>query len=209
MKILALELSSGRGSIAFVENGEARFAVEFANDRKHSGAFFENLQRLTADWDVPNRIVVGTGPGSHAGVRIAIATAVGLQAATGAELIGIPSICAVPTSLDEFCVIGDARRQTFYRALIRTGMCAEGPALYGEDELRAILATTAVAVFCTERLAQFPEAQIVTPSAALLARLAERMPSETATTPIEPMYLRGPHITYPKAVPFQLPSQHR
>src|SRR5436190_23332430 len=44
MKILALELSSGQGSIAWLEDGRDNFVRTFANDRKHSGLFFENLQ---------------------------------------------------------------------------------------------------------------------------------------------------------------------
>ena len=77
MKILALELSSGQGSVAWLENDREPFVRIFANDRKHSGLFFENLQLCSRKFGAPDTIVVGLGPGSYAGVRIAIATAVG------------------------------------------------------------------------------------------------------------------------------------
>src|SRR5438045_5883797 len=87
MKILAMELSSGQGSIAWLEGGGDPFAVSFSNDRKHSDLFFENLQRCSQRFGPPDLIVVGLGPGSYAGVRIAIAAAVGLRMASAAKLI--------------------------------------------------------------------------------------------------------------------------
>ena len=45
MKTLAFELSIGQGSIAWLENGEALGERSFPNDRKDSGAFFENMER--------------------------------------------------------------------------------------------------------------------------------------------------------------------
>lgn len=198
MKILALELSSGRGSIAFVENGAERFAVDFANDRQHSGEFFSQLERALREGCRPEFIVVGNGPGSYAGVRIAISTAIGLAAATGAQLGSVPSICALPTSADEYCVIGDARRQSFYFARIRGGECLEGPLLCPEAALRARLAGVRAPVFTTEPLPKFAEAELRAPSASLLARLAAARPDVFRSGPLEPIYLRPPHITMPK-----------
>src|SRR5438093_12482676 len=93
MKILALELSTTRGSIAALD-GDVSLTREWANDRKHSGLFFENLQEITTEFQAPEMIVVGLGPGSYAGTRIAISAAIGLEAATKARLVGLPSICA-------------------------------------------------------------------------------------------------------------------
>ena len=207
MKILALELSSRRGSIARWDDGEEQFVVEFANDRKHSGAFFENLERVTQAFAPAELIAVGTGPGSYAGVRIAIAAAIGLQAATGAELIGIPSICAIPTDAVSYCVIGDARRETFYYARIEKGKCAAGPTLCDAAELRARIAATTTPIYSTEPLPMFERAEVIPPSAAVLALLAGQGLSEHSTAPVEPIYLREPHITVSKQPPpaFNLP----
>ena len=81
MKTFALEMSTAKGSIALRDEGALLFDVSFAADRKHSGAFFENVQLCLERFGQPQKIVVGTGPGSYAGVRIAIATGLGLRSA--------------------------------------------------------------------------------------------------------------------------------
>lgn len=198
MKILSLELSSRRGSIALLDRGEECFVCEFANDRKHSGAFFEKLKEVTNDSDAAELIVVGTGPGSYAGVRIAIAAAIGLAAATGARLIGIPSFCAIPTDAASYLAIGDARRQSFYYAHIVGGECAEGPTLCSEGELRARIVGLTSPVYASEPLPMFEQAEFRAPSASLLAGLAGRGSHGESKAPLEPIYLREPHITTPK-----------
>src|SRR6476659_6963909 len=118
MKILALEMSTAQGSIALRDDGEPLFDAAFAADRKHSGAFFENLERCVRRFGRPDRIVVGLGPGSYAGVRIAIAAALGLRRASNARLAGVPSICALEVGDTAYGVVGDARRQSFFFARV-------------------------------------------------------------------------------------------
>src|SRR6266566_4684646 len=115
MKILALELSTACGSLAWL-NDDVELAGEWPNDRKNSAAFFENLSVATKKFGPPEIIVVGLGPGSYAGTRIAISAAIGLQVSSGARLIGVPSICAMEGN--DYCVIGDARRTLFFFAHI-------------------------------------------------------------------------------------------
>src|SRR5947209_10680966 len=112
MKIIALELSSARGSLAWRE-ADNQFRWDWANDRQNSGLFFENLANARNRLGMPDLIIVGLGPGSYAGTRIAISTAIGF-AGFGSKLIGYPSICAMDSNADEYCVIGDARRQSFF-----------------------------------------------------------------------------------------------
>src|SRR5437867_13110502 len=119
MKILALELSSARGSLALRGNDHDDVLREWPNDRKNSGQFFEYLAEVQKQFGEPDTIIVGLGPGSYAGTRIAISAAIGLQTASRARLVGFPSICAMEFDASEFCVIGDARRQTFFFARVR------------------------------------------------------------------------------------------
>src|SRR5437870_11890263 len=95
MKILAHELSSARGSLALLNDGDVDFWREWPNDRKNSGPFFEYLAEVQKQFGTPEVIIVGLGPGSYAGSRIAISAAIGLQVASGTRLIGFPSICAM------------------------------------------------------------------------------------------------------------------
>src|SRR6266699_6084038 len=138
MKILALELSTARGSLAWLD-GEVELAPDWPNDRKNSAAFFENLDNVVKKFGAPQIVVVGLGPGSYAGTRIAISAAIGLQVSTGARLIGVPSICAMEGN--DYCVIGDARRTLFFFAHLCSNELIEGPSLFGEDELKSKLDT--------------------------------------------------------------------
>jgi tRNA threonylcarbamoyl adenosine modification protein YeaZ len=202
MKILALELSSGQGSVAWLESDGEPFLRTFANDRKHSGLFFENLQRCSRKFGAPDAIVVGLGPGSYAGVRIAIAVAVGLRVASAAKLAGIPSICGIDTAARDYCVIGDARRDSFFFGRVSDGRLMEGPSLHSGVELGMKIMESSVPLYASEPLPQFPKARLAYPSARRLAEVARDEAGEIADTlSLEPIYLREPHITVPKASP--------
>ena len=116
------------------------------------------------------------------------------------RLIGFPSICAIEYDAPEYCVIGDARRQTFFFARVRDNNLAEGPTLMAEAELREKLdkLDSKMSIFTSEKLPQFERAEIRYPSAKVLARLANDSNRNFAEPPLEPMYLREPHITVPK-----------
>ena len=200
MKILALELSSARGSVALFNDGNVDFVRKWPNDRKNSGPFFEYLAEVLKEFEKPDTIIVGLGPGSYAGTRIAISAAIGLQAASQSRLIGFPSICAIECDTAEYCVIGDARRQTFFLARIHGNNLAESPTLMTEAELRAKLdkVDSTMSIFTSEKLPQFERAAIRYPSAKVLVRLASDANRNFAQPPLEPIYLREPHITIPK-----------
>ena len=200
MKILALELSTARGSLAWLDEDAAGFSRHWPNDRKNSSAFFENLVAVTRKFGPPDTIIVGLGPGSYAGTRIAISAAIGLQVSSGARLIGFPSICAMESEAEGYFVIGDARRKSFFFARIRANNLVEGPTLFSESELRSKLDTIEITtpVFTSDRLLQFERTVVRFPSALVLARLA-REPQRSFSLPLlEPIYLRDPHVTMPK-----------
>lgn len=197
MKTLALEMSTAQGSIAWRADGEALFDARFAADRKHSGAFFENVQQCLERFGRPEKIIVGLGPGSYAGVRIAIATALGLRSATKAKLAGIPSICALDVEAADYCAIGDARRETFFFAKIEGGRLIEGPILQTLTELETKIGESTLPVYASEQLPQFPVAKLVYPSASRLVEIAG-LYADNIDGALEPIYLREPHITVAK-----------
>jgi tRNA threonylcarbamoyladenosine biosynthesis protein TsaB len=199
MKILAVELSTARGSLAWLD-GEVEDGHEWPNDRKNSSPFFENLNAITKKFGEPDAIIVGLGPGSYAGTRIAISAAIGLQLSSGARLTGLPSICAIQCDAREYCAIGDARRKSFFVARIRGHELVEGPMLFSQSELQAKLESLepGIPIFSSEPLSQFERAVVRYPSALLLARLARESHCSFFSPPLEPIYLREPHITFPK-----------
>jgi tRNA threonylcarbamoyladenosine biosynthesis protein TsaB len=199
MKILAFELSTARGSLAWLD-GEIEFAREWPNDRKNSALFFENLQDVSRKFGAPDAIIVGLGPGSYAGTRIAISAAIGIQLSCDARLIGYPSICAVRSDAEQYCVVGDARRKSFFFARILRNEPVEGPTLLSGTDLKEKLESLepAMPVFSSELLSQFDRVVIRFPSALVLARLAEEPRRSFFLPPLEPIYLREPYITIPQ-----------
>jgi tRNA threonylcarbamoyl adenosine modification protein YeaZ len=199
MKILALELSTVRGSLAWLHD-DAHYSREWPNARKNSADFFENLDTVTKKFGAPDIVIVGLGPGSYAGTRIAISTAIGLQISSGARLIGFPSICAIESAEADYCVIGDARRKSFFFARIDRNELMEGPDLFSEEGLKGKLASLGndIPIFCSESLAQFSGVTVRYPSAQMLARLAQDLQRSFSLPPLEPLYLREPHVTMAK-----------
>jgi len=116
------------------------------------------------------------------------------------ELVGLPSICAIETDVPEYCVIGDARRNSFFFATVREHDVIEGPDLCSEIELRDKIdkLKDEMSIFASEKLLQFERATIRYPSALVLARLAQNSNRRFVLPPLEPIYLREPHITVPK-----------
>jgi hypothetical protein len=100
----------------------------------------------------------------------------------------------------EYCVIGDARRKSFFFARIRANNLVEGPTLLSESELTLKLDAIEIEmpVFTSDSLPQFERAVVRFPSALLLAKLAREPQRSFSLPPLEPIYLREPHVTMPK-----------
>lgn len=201
MITLAIETSTHQGSVALLEGDTLLFGESCGAGRSHSSLLFATLERALAA--VPEgkhlgQIAVGLGPGSYAGVRIAISAAAGLAIATDVLLVGIPSTAALEEG--EYAAIGDARRESFSFTRVRGGECVEGPLLLSAAELAQKVAQSGVPVFASEEIAA-PLSVPVTlryPCAQRLARLAAAGRSIAQRGSLEPLYLRDPHITQPK-----------
>lgn len=202
MITLALETSTSHGSVALLADGNVLLDERFSADRSHSATLFNvlaNARALASSIDV---IAVGLGPGSYAGVRIAIAAALGMELSSGAKLVGLPSVAALATSATEYLAIGDARRDTYYFTRVTRGLCEEGPLLASASELSTRLAShPGLPIIATEEVPGFNVSEIAQPNALLLARLAAEGRGIVATGDLEPIYLREPHITRPKNPP--------
>ena len=199
MTILAIDTSTNHGTVALLVDGELRLDETFTADRRTSAALFPVLERALAAAPRLDQVAIGLGPGSYAGVRIAIAAAIGLKLGLRAQLVGLPSVAALETNAPAYLAIGDARRDTFYFTHVEDGLCTAGPLLATAGELHTLLAAhSALPVFTSVPLPAFPSAEIALPSAVRLARLAHAGRGLTATGDLEPIYLREPHITQPK-----------
>ena len=209
MKILAIDLSTVRAGLAWVDDSrpagtheDSGDEITWPNDRKNSGQFFENLTRTVRESGLPEKIMVGLGPGSYAGVRIAISAAIGVQAAAGAVLTGYPSACAIACREQEYIVVGDARRKSFFFVRIKNRTVSGEFELMSEDELRDRIARSAgTRIVSSDSLPQFqPTVELAYPSAKILAQLALDAGRTFIETPLQPIYLREAHVTMPKPI---------
>jgi tRNA threonylcarbamoyladenosine biosynthesis protein TsaB len=199
---LAIETSTSLGSVALLEDGRAIFSEKFTAGRGHGAELFASLERARSLVAHCDKIAVGLGPGSYSGVRIAIASTIGLEFGLGGEVLGLSSILAFDTSAREYIAIGDARRHSFYFARIAEDECAEGPLLLDAAGLEnKIAAHNGLPVFASAAIDEFPNLEICFPSAKRLARLAELGCGIFARGNLEPIYLRPPHITQPRVQP--------
>ena len=197
--LLSIDTSTSRGSVALLDGGALLLDEIFSADRSHTSTLFPILEKARALAPRMDRIAIGLGPGSYAGIRIAIAAAHGVALGTGAQLVGLPSVAALDCDAPSYLCIGDARRDTFYFTRVEHGLCTEGPLLLDEASLRVRLRDLSDwPVFSTEAIALFPQAQIAIPLASRLARLAAAGCGIEVSDALEPLYLREPHITLPK-----------
>ena len=200
MKLLGFDLSTRHGTIALVKGDEIVCARDWANDRRNSAPFFAALNEIVREYGAPEAIVVGLGPGSYTGTRIAISAAIGLQATTGATLTGLSSLSGISKEND-YIVIGDAKRASFFFATISGGFVASEPDLLSQSEINErISSITTIPVYTSDALPQFTAAHMCFPSARLLCLRAQRFPQNLARAPLTPIYLREPHITTPQPV---------
>ena len=208
--ILSIETSTPRGGVALVDRaGEVLLERTFTSERSHNSQLFAPLgEALEACGDALAFIVVGTGPASYTGVRIGIAAAQGIAMSRNVPLIGLPSVLApeVAGGAGEFLVCGDARRGSFFAAIVRDGALEEGV---------KVRDAAALGVLPGDTISRMPwytydgkpplglEGVICTaPSAARLglvaARLSGEKVSELAARPLEPLYLAAAFITQPR-----------
>lgn len=97
-RALAIEASSRPTSIALHANGHEALRVLEA-DRAHASDLVPAIDELLREHGVDSKalelVVVGTGPGSYTGLRVAAAAALGIRLGAGAQLVGVPSFAAI------------------------------------------------------------------------------------------------------------------
>jgi len=199
MNLLAIDTSTERGSVTLLVGGELGLNEVFSADRSHSATLFTVIERARALVDRVDIVAVGLGPGSYAGIRIAVAAAIGFQVGLGCRIVGLPSVVALETAEPRYCAVGDARRDAFYFTRVEEGRCVDGPRLVSADELHALETEfSALPFFAPAPLPASARATVALPLARNLAHWAAAGIGIVAEGALEPLYLRDPHITQPK-----------
>lgn len=122
---IGIETSTREGSVA-IAFGDRVVETTLSGAQAHASDLLPALERLRAALGLelgPPRIdvlCVGTGPGSFTGLRVGLATALGLARASGATLAAVPSFAALAWSQLEpgetAAVVLDARAGHWYFA---------------------------------------------------------------------------------------------
>jgi tRNA threonylcarbamoyladenosine biosynthesis protein TsaB len=185
---LIIENSGPIGSIVLIRDRSLVLEKSFQGSAELASladATIKGIDRL-------DDIVVGIGPGSYTGLRVAVATALGMKLALGCQTFGCPSVLGYAE--ENYLVIGDARRGAFFLAEIRAGKLPELPRLVPRAELGAEISKANLKrVFATTPVAELPDLEVLLPHARyLIAR------DESYADLGEPIYLKEPHITKPK-----------
>jgi tRNA threonylcarbamoyladenosine biosynthesis protein TsaB len=212
MKMLALEFSSSQRSVA-VQADPHLPVVELIDHTPGRNmqpfALIEAaLQKAGLEREAITTIVVGLGPGSYSGIRVALALAQGWQLATGVKLIGVSSAASIAAQAvaagvtGKFSVVIDAQRGEFYRA----GYANQNGIAQELTPLELVSAATGHSLEATgelligpDMLRWFSASQIVFPTATQLLQLAQTDAGITKDGTLEPIYLREP--TFVKAPP--------
>ena len=188
MKILALEFSSPQRSVAVVQerpdtgplaSGEA--SETGARSTNTLGLVAEALRQAQLDRAQIDCLVIGLGPGSYNGIRMAIALAQGWQLARPVKLLGISTADCLAAEAQAAGIYGrvqvviDAQRGEFYLA----GYDVSAEMSREIEPLR--LATLSEVQAChqagdviigPEVTNWFPGSRVLFPRAATLGRLA-------------------------------------
>jgi len=124
MRTLAIELSSGTGSLAWVEDGTVLLEKEWPDDTRKSRPVFSEILAMSKEgvFEVGriDRFAVGVGPGTFSGLRTAVALVQALAMPDNKPVTAVSSARALArvlmgeTGRGRIVVLGDARRNELW-----------------------------------------------------------------------------------------------
>lgn len=129
MKILAIETATAWQSVAILDGSTILALHEQEAGGVHGVLLLPTIDRLLTQARVQLRelsgLVCSAGPGSFTGIRVGLATGLGLRAATGLPLVLVPTLEAMASNIDTgilICPLLPSRRGEVYWALFRRGV---------------------------------------------------------------------------------------
>lgn len=209
MNILALETSRPEASLCLRLGADIPVTCRWQALRNHDAYLFPALRKAleALDGQRLDLILVGAGPGSYGGVRVALAAAVGISLMRQAPVVALPSWLQL--TADGTTVFSDAKRGGW--TLQKPGCELSVISL---DELRELARQDAplgsVESAATVAALNLPAGvrSDLTPTAEGLISsweaLSPQQQANYAARPAEPIYVRPPHITEAKHKPWEL-----
>jgi tRNA A37 threonylcarbamoyladenosine modification protein TsaB len=189
VKSLIIENSTASGTVAVATEGEILVRRAFSKAGELAVAIREIFLQIGA----PDEMIIGIGPGSYTGLRVASATAIGIQLSLGCAAFGCPSVFGYQDV--SYHVVGDARLGAVFLASIKDKRLIRGPELMPAEEFQSFRPKLDDApIFAIGPIPGCPDLPIVRPEAEYLIRCRENF-----ILGLEPLYLKEPHITLGKA----------
>jgi tRNA threonylcarbamoyladenosine biosynthesis protein TsaB len=223
---LAIDTSTPTASIALFQEGEVVAELTWHSGQNHTVELLPNLiyllQQAKADLRSVDGIMVAKGPGSYNGLRVGVSTAKGLCLALGVPMVGISSLevtafAHAQTALP-ICPIHNAGGGEIAAALyqLRRGVWGRlveehittPEALCRRMATRTLFCGDIAPALAAQLEGQLGRRAVIAQAAARLRRagfLAElgwrrlKRGDYDDLSALEPLYLRRPHITQPKA----------
>lgn len=202
MILLAIETSVPHASLCLADDDRILYSATWEAERNHDAHLFPALQQALhqlPDGLTPDYVLVGAGPGSYGGVRVALAAGVGIATVTGAKLVAVESWAQLAG--DGVCIVADARRG---------GWTVRQPDGRIEVLSTAELEAAGLPLYTVEAPGIVPGAlkSGLNPDAEGLIRTWQGMTPEqqaaASARPAEPIYVRPPHITKATRKPWEI-----
>lgn len=208
MNILAIETSLAQASLCLYTEGKLSYSAEWTAERNHDAHLFPALELALSALGQSSLdyILVGAGPGSYGGVRVALAAAIGISTVRGGKLV---SLCSWQGLAPQDCaIISDARRGgwTVYRP--GQEICVMPPAQLLQAVEDGLLVYTIESEECLQKAGLTAVKYNLLPTAGGLVDAWLKLPQEEREQleqkPAEPIYVRPPHITEAKRKPWEV-----
>lgn len=124
MQILGIDTATRYASAGLWRDGQIIAELTEKGQRSHAVSLLPLIERVLSEARTQPRnvdgIAVSCGPGSFTGLRVGLSVAKGLACATGARLVGVPTLEALAHTVQRegiVCAALDARRGDLYAAL--------------------------------------------------------------------------------------------
>ncbi|PAW77559.1 MAG: tRNA (adenosine(37)-N6)-threonylcarbamoyltransferase complex dimerization subunit type 1 TsaB [Verrucomicrobia bacterium Tous-C9LFEB] len=191
---LAIETSTTRGSLALGNRSVVVREIIFEGKQQHSSQIFNALMQLGLPRLALARIIIGIGPGSFSGIRVALAAAQAIALVQRVPVHGICSafsIAAQHSEVTRLGVFADARRGEFYGTIFNQGKMEKESFILTRDELETELGKVTLAV-SAEAIPGV--SQRTYPRARDLLLLPPDLQQWVRHRELEPIYLREPMV---------------
>jgi tRNA threonylcarbamoyladenosine biosynthesis protein TsaB len=220
MYTLAIELATEHGSLALAHHQEILAEISWTAGRRASTQIFKAIETVTeshleGDVSALSLIVIGRGPGSYSGLRVAMAVAHGLALPGQTECFTMPTWAVAASQAARNCkaqnvtVIGDARRERFWVTQYAQDHQATSTfTLVPQEALQDHLTDSEIVIstdtVATAHLAKTEIPHTIAPppkASTLLEEALKRREAGIPSEPLTPIYIHPPVFEKPRFPP--------